>query len=73
MKRGGKIPIIGCGCSGAPAAKSSETLNPGAMVTVIREEERFIVRRALPRAVVGLATGESIVTPDQSSDRARTL
>jgi hypothetical protein len=73
MKRDGKITTIGCGCIGAPAAKSSQKLNPGAMVTVIREEERFIVRRALPHAVLGLATGECFVTPDQSSDGAGTL
>jgi D-arabinose 1-dehydrogenase-like Zn-dependent alcohol dehydrogenase len=44
MKTGEKLVVIGCGGVGGPAAMLSKKLMPGVEVTVIREEERFIVR-----------------------------
>ena len=44
MKDGEKLVIIGCGGVGGPAAMLSKRLMPGVDVTIVREEERFIVR-----------------------------
>ncbi|HUT54328.1 MAG TPA: hypothetical protein VM658_13145 [bacterium] len=44
MNQGGKLVIIGCGGVGGPAAMLSKKLMPEVEVTVIREEETFIVR-----------------------------
>ena len=38
------LVVIGCGGLGAPAAMLSRKLMPDTDVTVIREEDRFIVR-----------------------------
>jgi D-arabinose 1-dehydrogenase-like Zn-dependent alcohol dehydrogenase len=43
-KENERILIVGCGGVGGPAAMLSKKLMPGAEVTVIREEKRFIVR-----------------------------
>ena len=44
MNKGEKLIIIGCGGVGGPAAMLSKKLMPDVDVTIIREEERFIVR-----------------------------
>lgn len=44
MKKGEKLVIIGCGGVGGPAAMLSKKLMPDVDVTIIREENRFIVR-----------------------------
>lgn len=44
MQKGEKLVIIGCGGVGGPAAMLSKKLMPDTDITIIREEERFIVR-----------------------------
>ena len=44
MKKGERLVIIGMGGVGGPAAMLAKRLMPEVDVTVIREEERFIVR-----------------------------
>lgn len=44
MKDGEKLVVVGCGGVGGPAAMLSKKLMPNVDVTIIREEERFIVR-----------------------------
>ncbi len=44
MKQGEKLVIIGRGGTGGPAAMLSRKLMPEVDVTVISEEDRFIVR-----------------------------
>jgi NADH dehydrogenase FAD-containing subunit len=44
MEKGERLVIIGRGGAGGPAAMLSRKLMPGVDVTIISEEERFIVR-----------------------------
>jgi len=44
MEQGQKLVIIGMGGVGAPAAMLARKLLPAVDITIIREEERFIVR-----------------------------
>ncbi len=44
MKNGEKLIIIGRGGAGGPAAMLSRKLMPEVDVTIVSEEERFIVR-----------------------------
>ena len=44
MQRGQRLIIIGMGGVGGPAAMLAKRLMPEVDVTIIREEERFIVR-----------------------------
>ena len=44
MKKGEKLVIIGRGGTGGPGAMLSRKLMPGVDVTIVSEEERFIVR-----------------------------
>lgn len=44
MEQGEKLVIIGRGGTGGPAAILSRKLMPGVDVTIVSEEERFIVR-----------------------------
>jgi D-arabinose 1-dehydrogenase-like Zn-dependent alcohol dehydrogenase len=44
MKKGEKLVVIGCGGMGGPAAMLAKKLMPDVGVTIIRKEERFIVR-----------------------------
>lgn len=44
MKKGDRLVIIGMGGVGGPAAMLAKRLMPEVDITVIREEERFIVR-----------------------------
>jgi hypothetical protein len=44
MEKGQKLVIIGMGGVGGPAAMLSRRLMPEVDITVIREEDRFIVR-----------------------------
>ena len=44
MKNGERLVVIGCGGVGGPAAMLSKKLMPGVDVTIVRKEERFIVR-----------------------------
>ncbi len=44
MKKGEKLVIIGRGGTGGPSAMLSRKLMPDVDVTIVSEEERFIVR-----------------------------
>ena len=44
MEKGQKLVIIGMGGVGGPSAMLSRRLLPEVDITVIREEDRFIVR-----------------------------
>ena len=44
MEKGEKLVVIGCGGVGGPAAMLSKKLMPDVDLTIIRKEERFIVR-----------------------------
>jgi D-arabinose 1-dehydrogenase-like Zn-dependent alcohol dehydrogenase len=44
MEKGQKLVIVGMGGVGGPAAMLARRLMPEVEVTVIREENRFIVR-----------------------------
>jgi D-arabinose 1-dehydrogenase-like Zn-dependent alcohol dehydrogenase len=44
MKKGEKLVVIGCGGVGGPAAMLAKRLMPDVDVSIIREEDRFIVR-----------------------------
>jgi D-arabinose 1-dehydrogenase-like Zn-dependent alcohol dehydrogenase len=44
MQKGEKLVIIGRGGTGGPAAMLSKKLMPKVDVTIISEEDRFIVR-----------------------------
>jgi len=44
MKKGERLVIIGCGGVGGPASMLSRKLMQDINITVIREEDRFIVR-----------------------------
>ncbi len=44
MKKGENLVIVGCGGVGAPAAMLSKKLMPEVNITLIRAEDRFIVR-----------------------------
>lgn len=44
MRKGDRLVIIGMGGVGGPAAMLAKRLMPEVDVTIIREEERFIVR-----------------------------
>ena len=44
MEKGQKLVIIGMGGVGGPAAMLSRRLLPEVDITIIREEDRFIVR-----------------------------
>ena len=44
MQPGEKLVVVGCGGVGGPAAMLSKKLMPQVEVTVIREEDTFVVR-----------------------------
>ncbi len=44
MEKGERLIIIGCGGVGGPAAMLAKRHMPKVDVTIIRDEERFIVR-----------------------------
>jgi len=44
MQKGDHLVIIGCGGVGGPAAMLSKKLMPDIKISVIRDEDRFIVR-----------------------------
>lgn len=44
MQKGDKLVIVGCGGVGGPAAMLSRKLMPDVDVTIIRDENTFIVR-----------------------------
>ena len=44
MKKDEKLVVIGCGGVGGPAAILAKKLMPNVDVTIVREEDRFIVR-----------------------------
>lgn len=44
MKKDEKLVVIGCGGVGGPAAMLAKKLMPNVDVTIVREEDRFIVR-----------------------------
>ena len=44
MQKDEKLVVIGCGGVGGPAAMLAKKLMPNVDVTIVREEDRFIVR-----------------------------
>ncbi|MFO8031276.1 MAG: hypothetical protein R6U22_01915 [Desulfohalobiaceae bacterium] len=44
MQKGEHLVIVGCGGVGGPAAMRARQLMPDIKVSLIREEDRFIVR-----------------------------
>lgn len=64
MSQAKKLVIIGCAGLGGPAAMMAKKLNPALDVTLIREEESFLTRCAVPYIAVGDATLEASVKDD---------
>ena len=44
MKKGEKLVVIGCGGVGGPAEMLAKRLMPDIDISIVREEDRFIVR-----------------------------
>lgn len=44
MNKGERLVVIGCGGVGGPAAMLSRKLMPDVNITIVRDENRFIVR-----------------------------
>jgi D-arabinose 1-dehydrogenase-like Zn-dependent alcohol dehydrogenase len=44
MNKGDRLLVVGMGGVGAPAAMLAKKLMPHIHITILREEERFIVR-----------------------------
>ncbi len=44
MNQGERLIVVGCSGAGGPAAMLAKKLMPEVKVTVVREEEHFIVR-----------------------------
>ena len=51
-----RLVIIGCAGVGGPAAMMAKRLDPSLDVTLIREEENFLTRCAVPYIAVGDAS-----------------
>ena len=56
-----QMVIIGCAGAGGPAAMMAKRIDPSLDVTLIREEENFLVRCAVPYICAGDCTVESSV------------
>jgi len=67
-----KVVVIGCAGTGGPAAMMLKKLNPEVDLTLIREEENFLTRCAVPYIAVGDATVEASVKGDEMFHKAGT-
>lgn len=67
MNKVRRLVIIGCAGTGGPAAMMAKKLAPDLDVTVIREEEHFLTRCALPYIVVSEATVSDSVNDEKLS------
>ncbi|MDI6886903.1 MAG: hypothetical protein QMD22_11315, partial [archaeon] len=59
-----KLVIVGCAGMGGPAAMMTKRMDPMVDVTLIREEENFLTRCAVPYISVEQATVEASVKDD---------
>jgi NAD(P)H-nitrite reductase large subunit len=59
-----KLVIIGCAGMGGPAAMMTKRMDPSVDVTIIREEEHFLTRCAVPYIAVERATVAASVKDD---------
>jgi NADH oxidase (H2O2-forming) len=64
MSQAERIIIIGCAGVGGPAAMMAKRLDPSLDVTLIREEESFLTRCAVPYIAVGDATLAASIKDD---------
>ncbi|MBE0517484.1 MAG: FAD-dependent oxidoreductase [Methanophagales archaeon] len=64
MSKINKLVIIGCAGMGGPAAMMTKRMDPTVDVTVIREEEHFLTRCAVPFIAVEHATVAASVKDD---------
>lgn len=64
MSKINKLVIIGCAGMGGPAAMMTKRMDPTVDVTLIREEEHFLTRCAVPYISVEQATVEASVKDD---------
>jgi NADPH-dependent 2,4-dienoyl-CoA reductase/sulfur reductase-like enzyme len=64
MSKISKLVIIGCAGVGGPAAMTAKRMEPSLDVTLIREEENFLTRCAVPYISVEKATVEASVKDD---------
>ncbi|MHC1567817.1 MAG: NAD(P)/FAD-dependent oxidoreductase [Candidatus Syntropharchaeia archaeon] len=64
MSKLNKLVIVGCGGVGGPGAMMAKRLDPSLDVTLIREEENFITRCAIPYVISGDATLEASIKDD---------
>jgi len=71
MSQTEKLVIIGCAGLGGPAAMMAKKLDPSLDVTLIREEENFLTRCAVPYIAVGDATLEASVKDDAMASTGR--
>lgn len=59
-----KVVVIGCAGTGGPCSMMLKKLDPSVDLTLIREEENFLTRCAIPYIVAGDATVEASVKDD---------
>ena len=59
-----KVVVIGCAGTGGPCSMMLKKLDPSVDLTLIREEENFLTRCAVPYIAVGDATVEASVKDD---------
>jgi NADH oxidase (H2O2-forming) len=64
MSKINKLVIVGCAGMGGPAAMMTKRMDPTVDVTLIREEENFLTRCAVPYISVEKATVEASVKDD---------
>ncbi|HID20020.1 MAG TPA: pyridine nucleotide-disulfide oxidoreductase [Methanophagales archaeon] len=64
MAKINKLVIVGCAGVGGPAAMMAKKIDPSLDVTLIREEENFLTRCAVPYISVEKATVEASVKDD---------
>jgi len=60
-----KVVVIGCGGTGGPCSMMLKKLDPSVDLTLIREEENFLTRCAIPYIVVEDATVEASIKDDR--------
>lgn len=65
MPKINKLVIVGCAGVGGPAAMMAKRMEPSLDVTLIREEENFLRRCAVPYISVGKAAVEASVKDDE--------
>ncbi|HEC57399.1 MAG TPA: pyridine nucleotide-disulfide oxidoreductase [Candidatus Syntrophoarchaeum butanivorans] len=67
-----KVVVIGCAGTGGPCSMMLKKLDPSVDLTLIREEENFLTRCAVPYIAVGDATVEASVKGDEMFHKAGT-